>query len=130
MSSPKPPPLDPGSDEAGRLARRFADSCARYGVDRRRVLAWLAAGGAGSFLAACAAGDADPEAPATSYVKDSRPFIRHGARNLETRLEELDSFLTPPERCFVRNNSATPRLDAQTWRLTVTGPGIDSANAK
>ena len=28
------------------------------------------------------------------------------------------------ERFFVRNHTATPRIDASTWRLRVSGPGV------
>jgi DMSO/TMAO reductase YedYZ molybdopterin-dependent catalytic subunit len=36
-----------------------------------------------------------------------------------------DSYLTPVERFFVRNNSATPRIDPATWKLEIGGPGAE-----
>lgn len=53
-------------------------------------------------------------------------FIRRGT-NAETRLEAPAGagYLTPNELFFVRNNSATPRIDAGAWRLRVGGPGVE-----
>jgi DMSO/TMAO reductase YedYZ molybdopterin-dependent catalytic subunit len=58
------------------------------------------------------------------WVKVPEPFIRH-ATNLETRLEDLEGFLTPNERFFVRNHSATPRIEADTYRLHVEGDAAE-----
>lgn len=53
-------------------------------------------------------------------------FVRHET-NAETRIEALAGagYLTPNEMFFVRNNSATPVLDAAAWRLAVGGPGVE-----
>lgn len=52
-------------------------------------------------------------------------FINHDT-NAETRLEalDIDSYLTPNELFFVRNNSATPAIDVTAWRLEVGGDAI------
>lgn len=57
------------------------------------------------------------------WVKDPSPFIRHPT-NLETRLEDLDGFLTPKELFFVRNHAPTPRIDAESYRLRIEGDSI------
>ncbi|HEY1407563.1 MAG TPA: sulfite oxidase [Promineifilum sp.] len=51
-------------------------------------------------------------------------FIRHET-NAETRIETLAAagYLTPNELFFVRNNSATPNIAVDTWRLQVEGDG-------
>ncbi len=41
--------------------------------------------------------------------------------NLEFPFATLDRFLTPNDLFYVRSHYAVPRLDAQTWRLAVTG---------
>jgi DMSO/TMAO reductase YedYZ molybdopterin-dependent catalytic subunit len=53
-------------------------------------------------------------------------FIRHET-NAETRIEALANagYLTPNHLFFVRNNSATPAIDARTWRLQIEGAGIE-----
>ena len=51
-------------------------------------------------------------------------FIDHGI-NQETRLETLRGYLTPASHFFVRNHTATPVLDARTWRLRVEGNGVE-----
>ncbi len=35
-----------------------------------------------------------------------------------------EGFLTPAEKFFVRNHTATPAIDARTWRLEVFGSGL------
>ncbi|MGW6353577.1 sulfite oxidase, partial [Streptomyces sp. NPDC055080] len=46
--------------------------------------------------------------------------------NAETNFAALRStgLLTPADRFFVRNHTATPRIDAAGWRLTVWGSGL------
>src|SRR5258708_5507976 len=41
--------------------------------------------------------------------------------NLEFPFSSLDSFLTPNKLFYVRNHFAAPKLDANTWRLRVSG---------
>ena len=123
------PPID--SREARDLLERFQTSCERYGVDRRRFIRLVGAGAAGGFLAACAAQEegagaaSDAGAPASIFFKDTAEFIPHGARNLEARIDRLDSFLTPASQFFVRNNSSSIAVDADRYALRIDGPGVD-----
>lgn len=83
------------------------------------------------MLAACG-----PDAPASrqaadgsggaagSWDKDPGPFIQHST-NLETRLESVRGLITPNELFFVRNHTATPRIDPATYRLRIEGDAID-----
>ncbi len=103
------------------------------GIDRRRFLRLLSAGGAAAVLAACtgvqlpaatpqATGDAAVEPPL--HFKDTAPFIDHGGGNLEARLQDMQGLITPNRLFFVRNNSASLDLDAASWRLAVEGDAI------
>jgi DMSO/TMAO reductase YedYZ molybdopterin-dependent catalytic subunit len=40
------------------------------------------------------------------------------------RAERLGCRLTPADRFFVRNHTATPSIDVATWRLRVHGSGV------
>ena len=107
------------------------------GMNRRRFLALMAAGGAAAVLAACggmgspdatggspsAVGRADtsPDAP---WFKDPAPFILHGDKGLEARLENMQGSITPNRLFFVRNNSVSLDLDPTNWRLAVEGDAI------
>ena len=108
-------------------------------LNRREALALLAAGvgvaacGTGDDGAAgagdgAAAGGGRPEptegAAQPIWVKDPSPFVRHGT-NLETRLEDLRGLITPNDLFFVRNHAPTPRIDADSYALTVGGPGAE-----
>ena len=59
--------------------------------------------------------------------KSDRPlgdwWIQHGS-DVETRWTGPVSHLTPNDQFFVRNHSEPPVIDAQTWRLLVTGDGV------
>ncbi len=83
---------------------------------------------ASAFVApACQVSEApDPllDAPA-SFFKETAPFIRHGETNLEAKLDRLGGFITPNDLFFVRNNSRSIDVDAETYVLQVTGDAID-----
>ena len=122
---------DPSSAEARQIVERLWDSCRGRGLDRRAFLRLLAAGGAGSYLAACTGAADEPLAAGgatmpDNWFKDPSPFIVHGNRNLETRLSGFDSLMTPNELFFVRNNSPTLELDPADWSLVVGGDGAES----
>ena len=107
------------------------------GMDRRRFLRLLVAGGATAVLAACA-DLGSPDAPAGTqpsvavtdpaqggpWFKDPAPFIMHGDKGLEARLENMQGMLTPNRLFFVRNNSVSLDLDADHWRLIVEGDAV------
>ena len=112
------------------------------GISRRRYLKLLAVGGAAGVLAACsgqrlprsgdgasatgtpitaAAGDG---AAGPGYLKDPAPFIERGTAGLEARLENMPGVTTPNRLFFVRNNSRSLDLDADSWRLSVEGDAV------
>src|SRR5215510_10519112 len=100
------------------------------GISRRRVLAWLAAGG-GSVLV----GGAWPwrvQAAQTASAQDlvvkptpSELFFDYGS-NKEMRWQNMSQrgYVVPNELFFVRNHTRTPRIDVSTWRLKVEGSGV------
>ncbi len=107
------------------------------GMDRRHFLRLLVAGGATAVLAACAdmapsdatvGSQALPADGARTQVshwfKDPAPFVVHGDKGLEARLENMQGTLTPNRLFFVRNNSVSLDLDASDWRLAVEGDAV------
>ncbi len=106
------------------------------GMGRRHFLSLLVAGGATAVLAACAdlgssdgtagspSSPAANPAPAASWFKDPTPFIVHGDKGLEARLENMQGAITPNRLFFVRNNSVSLDLDVTGWRLTVEGDAV------
>jgi sulfane dehydrogenase subunit SoxC len=100
------------------------------GISRRRLLQWLAAGGASVLV-----GGAWPRqvqvAQATSsqelVVKPAPPelFFDYGS-NKEMRWQHMSQrgYVVPNELFFVRNHTRTPRIDVSTWRLKVEGSGV------
>ena len=108
----------------------------RQGMDRRRFLQALTAGGAAAVLAACgergeadsgaaidAGGAAAPSTPA--WFKDTSPFIVHDdGKSLEARLENMRGLITPVREFFVRNNSVSLDVDVESWRLSVEGDAV------
>ncbi len=97
-------------------------------LSRREFSALVATGGAAALVQSCGgdvsqSGSAEGEDRPVAWVKDPQPFIQH-ATNLETRLELLEGLITPNELFFVRNHSATPRVNPDTYRLTIGGDGV------
>ena len=118
-----------GEDELWLMARSS-------GISRRRFLQLLSIGGAAAVLAACSgmglprssgsdAGGASmagqEEFP--GWFKDTEPFIQRKA-GLEARLENMQGVITPNRLFFVRNNSSSIDIDAETWRLSVEGDAV------
>ena len=114
------------------------------GLERRALLRLLGTGGAAAVLMACAEihtpADAEhardttavsaestspetPAAPATMF-KDPAPFIQHGEKGLESRLDLMQGFITPNRLFFVRNNSASIDVNAADWRLSIEGDAV------
>ena len=101
-------------------------------MTRRRFLWLLSAGGASAVLAACTgtrepAGDlpsAAPEPPASPWFKDQAPFVVHGTKGLESRLENMDGVITPHRFFFVRNNSVSIEVDPENWSLSIEGEAV------
>ena len=96
------------------------------GLSRRRL---LRAGGAALGAAAVTRGLGSW--PAFGYdtpIVKPLPadlFIPRGT-NAEMRWEAMrgKGYLTPVDRFFVRNHTATPQIDPATWRLRVHGTGV------
>jgi DMSO/TMAO reductase YedYZ molybdopterin-dependent catalytic subunit len=103
------------------LAHRLAHE---QGLSRREV---FALGAAGSLLLARGGIAHAPARQASPIVKPLPPewFVSLGT-NAEMRWEAMADagYLTPADRFFVRNHTATPLVDAATWRLKVFGAGL------
>jgi DMSO/TMAO reductase YedYZ molybdopterin-dependent catalytic subunit len=126
------------------------DSIDEADYDRRRMAQWLAEQprlsrrqllrlSAGAGLAAIPAlgwpgvAEAQPVTPAVGaspIVKPLPPdlFNVFGS-NAEMRWEAMrdQGYLVPIDRFFVRDHTATPLLDADTWRLKLFGTGLRGA---
>ncbi len=96
-------------------------------LSRRELIALAAAGApalalAGRWATAPAWGQAPP-----AIVKPLPPewFIPQGT-NAEMRWDAMrdQGLVVPNARFFVRNHTATPRIDVATWRLRVSGSGL------
>ena len=113
---------------------RFAKA---RGISRRHFLGLMAAGGAAAVVAACGVQEAPElkptaagapaivqESVAPVRFKDPAPFTVHDDKSLEARLENMRGLVTPNRYFFVRNNSVSLDLDANTWRLSVEGDAV------
>ena len=120
-------------DEESYLAARAEQLAARMegeGVSRKKLL--QLAGGAlpllvgGSRLAgADPAAAQTPPGPPIRKPLPSEWFISFGT-NAETRWDSLSEigYEVPNDRFFVRNHTATPTIDSDTWRLRIFGDGL------
>ena len=123
---------DPTTTSGAELIERLWRSCRRRGLDRRSFLQIMLASGAAST--ACGVGSdsqqqqgADGAAAATPPLfKDTSRFVLHGNHNLEARLEQMGGFITPNELFFVRDNSRSIEVDAETYRLQVKGDAVST----
>ena len=102
------------------------------GFSRRDLLKLTAAVGAAAAVGA----HADPAAaadPAGPIVKPLPPelFTVFGT-NAEMRWSAMrdQGHLVPIDRFFVRNHTSTPIIDADTWRLPITGAGLRGGPAE
>ena len=122
-----------GSEEERQLWQLARGS----GIGRRRFLQLLSVGGAAAVLSACGVlklpGLSD-ETPAPvdvstpesqDWFKDATPFVQRSG-SLEARLENLQGVITPNKFFFVRNNSGSIDVDADTWRLSVEGDAVSN----
>lgn len=132
-----------GTEERSYLEARAAQwveqSARGAGRSRREVLKLM-----GTAVPALVAGALAPapalavplrrsHAPATTsgspIVKPLPPewFINYGS-NAEMRWDAVDfGYLTPVERFFVRDHTATPIIDRDTWELQLFGTGLRGA---
>ncbi|MFD6531721.1 sulfite oxidase [Streptomyces sp. NPDC060184] len=110
--------------------RQWADGRARAaGIGRRDLLRLVAAASVAVPLASAAT----PARAAESLPGVVKPlpadlFTLRGT-NAETNFAALRTtgLLTPTDRFFVRNHTATPRVEAADWKLTVWGDGLTGA---
>ncbi|MFF7334382.1 molybdopterin-dependent oxidoreductase [Streptomyces sp. NPDC008150] len=122
------PPAEAEYDRR-RLRQWLAGEARADGVARRDLLRLLAAAGLAGAVPAGLTALAGPAAAATSpgIVKPlpDEWFTVRGT-NAETRFESLadTGYHTPADHFFVRNHTATPVLDADTWTLTLHGDGL------
>jgi DMSO/TMAO reductase YedYZ molybdopterin-dependent catalytic subunit len=123
-------------DEEEYLATReeqFVRRLTRSGYSRREV---LKLGVAGASVAAGIGHFARPglaraaTVPSAPIVKPLPPewFINYGT-NAEMRWDSVAGlgYLTPNERFFVRDHTATPLIDAKSWSLSLWGDGLRGA---
>ncbi|WP_353947304.1 sulfite oxidase [Streptomyces sp. HUAS MG91] len=125
---------DTTTDEAAydrrRLRQWLAGRARADGVDRRDLLRMLAATGLTAGLPTAFAAPARAAAPAASAPGIVKPLPEEWFTVRGTNAEaNFAAFAdtghhTPASRFFVRNHTATPRLDADTWSLRVWGDGL------
>lgn len=128
--SPLPPPSEDVYDRI-RLRQWSAGTARSAGIDRRDLLKLVAAASAAVPLASVAApaqAAAAPAAPGLPGVVKPLPpelFTLRGT-NAETNFAALKGtgLLTPADRFLVRNHTATPHIDRDTWKLTIWGDGL------
>ncbi|MFC8127828.1 sulfite oxidase [Streptomyces sp. NPDC057302] len=116
-----------------RGAQWLAGQARADGVARRDMLRLVAAAGALAGAATLPMTLAAPRARAATGtaapgIVKPLPADRFTIRgtNAETKFEALagTGFHTPASHFFVRNHTATPRIDAKTWRLRIWGDGL------
>lgn len=107
--------------------RQWAGGGARSaGIDRRDLLRLMAAASvAVPLVSAATPAHAAPSLPGVVKPLPADLFTIRGT-NAETNFAALRTtgVLTPTDRFFVRNHTATPRIEAADWKLTVWGDGL------
>ncbi len=101
----------------------------KFRVDRRELIAGLAAAGVSAPAIASVTGTsalAQDATPTTEEVLRSlgkvEDLIQHGSTTFETPLAAYSEFLTPSDQFFIRSNGPVSMdIDPAEWRLTVTG---------
>ncbi|MFE6040183.1 sulfite oxidase [Streptomyces sp. NPDC056452] len=110
-----------------RLRQWFRGGARSAGIDRRDLLKLVAAASAAVPLIPAAASPAHAAGTLAGVLKPLPPelFTVRGT-NAETNFAALrdTGLLTPVDRFFVRNHTATPRIEASDWKLTVWGSGL------
>ncbi|MEU0128088.1 sulfite oxidase [Streptomyces sp. NPDC006289] len=110
-----------------RLRQWSRGSARAAGIDRRDLLRLVAAASLAAPLVPAAAAPARAAVTSPGVVKPLPPelFTVRGT-NAETNFAALrdTGLLTPADRFFVRNHTATPLIDPAEWKLTVWGSGL------
>lgn len=126
--------FDEATYDRVRLDKWLAGQARSAGLSRRRLLQLAAGVSLGTAVPALVwpgmANAAPAAAPAGPIVKPLPPdlFIVFGS-NAEMRWDAMrdQGYLVPIDRFFVRDHTATPILDANTYRLKVFGAGLRGA---
>ena len=89
-------------------------------IGRRRFLRGVAAAAPVAYLSPGQLAAFDSDKPQNDragplIVRQKEP------ENLEMPFRELNSFITPTDRFYVRNHFPIPKIDVQSWRLRVEG---------
>ncbi|GAA3129096.1 sulfite oxidase [Streptomyces rectiviolaceus] len=117
-----------------RRAQWLAGEARADGVARRDMLRLLAAAGAAGAVSSLGAPRANAAAPAAAGIVKPLPADRFTIRgtNAETKFEALaqTAHLTPASHFFVRNHTATPRLDPKRWSLKIWGDGLRGGGSR
>lgn len=100
------------------------------GMSRRSMLQLSAGVGVALGVSGALTGGATASAAEGPIVKPLPPelFEVYGT-NAETRWEAMSGqgYLTPTDRFFVRDHTATPLIDVDSWRLKLFGAGLRGA---
>ncbi|MGH9002823.1 MAG: twin-arginine translocation signal domain-containing protein, partial [Acidimicrobiia bacterium] len=113
----------------------------KRGLSRRRFLELAGLVGGGAVLGACTSNGGESAAKATTtsstgpkpqaaIVKNIPPskfiYMESLGYNAEMLWQNMHGrgYLTPNELFFVRQSTATPRLNEKEWKLTLSGPGV------
>lgn len=120
-------PIDEAAYDRRRLRQWITGEARADGVARRDLLRLAAAAGLATAVPAVWHAPRAHAATSPGIVKPlpDDVFTVRGT-NAETRFDALADTgpLTPASHFFIRNHTATPRLDAAAWRLTVWGDGL------
>jgi DMSO/TMAO reductase YedYZ molybdopterin-dependent catalytic subunit len=139
-------PWDEGRYDSARLAQWEAGQARGDGISRRTALR-LSAGlglaavpalvGGPASAAPVRAGGPAVAAAAAAVTTAAGPIVKPlppelftvFGTNAETRWEALRDvgYRVPVDRFFVRNHTATPAIDGDTWRLRLFGAGLRGA---
>ncbi|MFJ8865251.1 sulfite oxidase [Streptomyces sp. NPDC102473] len=124
MTSPSP---SEAAYDRRRLRQWTRGRARSAGIDRRDLLKLVAAASVAAPLVPAAASPARAAEGLPGVVKPlpAELFTLRGT-NAETNFAALrdTGLLTPADRFFVRNHTATPLIDAAEWKLTVWGSGL------
>ncbi|MFJ9062071.1 sulfite oxidase [Streptomyces sp. NPDC102409] len=121
------PSLSEAAYDRRRLRQWTRGRARSAGIDRRDLLKLVAAASVAAPLVPAVASPARAAEGLPGVVKPlpAELFTLRGT-NAETNFAALrdTGLLTPADRFFVRNHTATPLIDAAEWKLTVWGSGL------
>ncbi|MDQ7909321.1 sulfite oxidase [Phytohabitans sp. ZYX-F-186] len=119
--------MDEAQYDRTRLGQFLAGEARADGFSRRSLMRLSAGVGLGVAAGAAVGGSVPAQAADPPILKPLPPelFTVFGT-NAETKWEALrgTGHLVPVDRFFVRNHTLTPRIDADAWRLRISGSGL------